>query len=227
MNSALIRTLPLILLSSLLAAISGCATTPVPPEMPPLEQIDQLTAHQRQLDTLKSWQLKGRLAISYNGESWNASINWQKSPEHYDIQLYLPLGQGSMQLRGDSGGATLKTSEGEHYMAESSETLFYQQFGLIFPVTALQEWVIGRPASATEGSSDWLQQVNENGEMVRLEQDHWNLRLLGYQTVSKESPNSNPDDPNFPKALSLPRKIFMSQNGNSVRLVVQQWQLHD
>lgn len=233
MKSLFIRALLPILLSILIGAISGCATPPIAPDEPPIEQIDRLTEHQRQLDSIKSWQLKGRLAIHYNGDSWNASIHWQKSPERYAIQLYLPLGQGSLQLQGDSDGATLKTSEGEHFMAESSETLFYQQFGLIFPITALQEWIIGRPTTGTESSGDWLQRVDQNGQMVSLEQNHWKLRLLGYQTVSKESANansgetSNSSNSTVPKTFSLPRKIFLTQNGNTIRLVVQQWQLHE
>lgn len=229
MKSDFSRAIPLILLSVLITAISGCATPPIAPDEPSLEQTGRLTDHQRQLDSIKSWQLKGRLAISYNGDSWNASIHWQKSPDRYDIQLYLPLGQGSMQLRGDGDGATLETSDGEHFMDESSENLFYRQFGLIFPVTALQEWLIGRPATSTEGSGDWLQRVDRHGQMVSLEQDHWKLRLLGYQTVSNDSSNTNSDDPDnlAPKTISLPRKIFLTQNGNTIRLVVQQWQLHD
>ena len=227
MKSLLIRALLPGLLSLFITTISGCATPPIAPEEPALEQIEQLTDHQRQLDSIKSWQLKGRLAINYNGDSWNASIHWQQSPERYDIQLYLPLGQGSMRLKGDSDGATLKTSEGEHFTAESSENLFYQQFGLIFPVTALQEWIIGRPATGADSSSDWLQRVNENGQMVSLEQDRWKLRLLSYQTVSKDPVNTNPDNFTAPKTVSLPRKIFLTQNGNTIRLVVQQWQLQE
>lgn len=227
MKTLFLRALLSGLLSLLITTISGCATPPIAPEEPTLEQIDQLTEHQRQLDNIKSWQLKGRLAISYNGDSWNASIHWQQSPESYDIQLYLPLGQGSMQLNKDGNGAVLKTSDGEIFMADSSENLFYQQFGLIFPVTALQEWIIGRPATGVDSSSDWLQRVNENGQMVSLEQDRWKLRLLGYQTVSKEPANTNLANFTTPKTVSLPRKIFLSQNGNTIRLVVQQWQLHE
>ncbi|NOR51136.1 MAG: hypothetical protein GQ470_00815, partial [Gammaproteobacteria bacterium] len=126
MKPVFFRVITPILLSLVITAVSGCATTPVPLEEPTFEQINQLTAHQRQLDSIKSWQLKGRLAMSYNGESWNASVHWQKSPEHNDIQLYLPLGQGSMQLKGDSSGATLNTSGGEHFVADSIENLFYQ-----------------------------------------------------------------------------------------------------
>jgi len=221
MNPPSFKAFPLILLGTLLTAISGCATGPVPIEPPLFERNNQLTAHQQQLDTIKSWQLKGRLAISYNGESWNASIHWEKSPEHYDIQLYLPLGQGSMQLRGDSHGATLKTSEGEHFQAENGENIFYQQFGLIFPISALQDWIIGRPTTGTENSGGWLQRVDDKGKMISLEQNHWNLRILDYQKVANKHSNTNPSE------LSLPRKIFISQNSNSVRLVVQQWQIND
>jgi len=218
------RAISRILLGISIAVASGCATAPVPPEEPPYEQIDQLTAHQQKLAHIKSWKLKGRLVISYNGNSWNASIHWQKSPERYDIQLYLPLGQGSMQLKGDADGATLKTSDGEHFMAENSENLFYQQFGLVFPITALQEWIIGRPASGADSSGDWLQRVDENGRMVSLKQNRWNMRLLNYKTVLPGGTNTAHDTPS---ELSLPRKIFLTQNGNSVRLVVQQWQLDD
>jgi outer membrane lipoprotein LolB len=213
-----------ILLGTLLLAIAGCAIQPAPPEPLQQEQINILSLHQQQLNGLHNWQLKGRLAINFNGESWNATIHWQKRPERYDIQLYLPLGQGSLHLAGDSRGATLKTSEGEHFMADSGENLFYQQFGLIFPVTALHDWIIGRPATGEEASSDWLQQVDESGQMVSLEQDNWTLRLMSYQNVSGQSSNASPDVAN---TISLPRKIFLRQNGNSVRLVVQQWQLDD
>jgi len=222
--SAPILKVSSLLIGTLLLALAGCATQPAPPEPLPQEQINTLSDHQQQLKGLNNWQLKGRLAISFNGDSWNATIHWQKSPDRYDIQLYLPLGQGSLKLKGDSRGATLQTSEGEHFEADSGENLFYQQFGLIFPISALHDWVVGLPAMGVTTSSDWLQQVDSNGRMVSLEQDNWNLRLLSYQRVSKQHLNTEPDVADM---LYLPSKVFVKQNGNSVRLVVQQWQLDD
>lgn len=221
MKPVFIRAFTLFLLGLLTAVISGCTTIVEPPETPPFEQTNQLTKHQRALNKIDHWQLKGRLALNYNGESWNASIHWQKFSERYAIQLHLPLGQGSMQLTGGTDGATLKTSSGEYFEAGSSEELFLQQFGLIFPVTSLQDWVIGKPAKSTDEPGDWLQRVDERGRMLSLEQDQWDLRLLGYQPIPYKDANSAAE------AIPLPRKIFLSQNGNSVRLVVQQWQLND
>jgi outer membrane lipoprotein LolB len=224
MNSAPIVKISHLLLGALLLGLAGCVSQPTPPEPLQQPQINTLTKHQQQLQDLKRWQLKGRLAINYNGESWSASIHWQKSPEHYDIQLYLPLGQGSLQLRGDSDGATLDTSEGGHFVAESGESLFYQQFGLTFPIDALQQWVTGQPSIKMDvpgHANGWLQRVDSAGQMIALEQDNWSLRLLGYQQVTNEQTTAHPAE------LSLPQKIFMNQNGNSLRLVIQQWQLED
>lgn len=218
MNPIPITTITSILLSILLLSLAGCTSQPILPEPLPQKQISTLTEHQQQLKDLRSWKIKGRLAISYNGDSWNASIHWQKHAENYDIQLFLPLGQGSMHLNGDVDGATLKTSDGEQFMAENGELLFYQQFGLAFPVDALHKWVTGRPDTK---DGNWLQQVDEHGQMVSLNQDNWNLRLPKYQNVSTEISTTNH------KTVSLPQKIFLQQNGKSVRLVIQQWQLND
>lgn len=221
MNPVLIRTLWLSLFGLLIAAISGCTTISDIPDTLHIKQIDQLTIHQKKLEQLNDWQLKGRIALNYNGESWNASIHWQKFAERYDIQLYLPLGQGSMQLTGNTNGAVLKTSDGEFFEAGSSEELFLQQFGLIFPVSSLQDWVIGRPANNAENYGDWLQRVDEHGQMLSLEQNLWDLKLAGYRPISHHNEKGEAE------TIPLPRKIFLSQNGNSVRLVVQQWQLND
>ncbi|MDH3354761.1 MAG: lipoprotein insertase outer membrane protein LolB [Chromatiales bacterium] len=213
-----------ILLTALLLGLSGCATQPVPPEPLPQKQITTLTKHQQQLKGLQNWQIKGRLVLSYNGDSWNASIHWQNHPDRYDIQLYLPLGQGSMQLNGDQNGATLNTSDGEHFTAKNGENLFYQQFGFTFPIGALHEWVTGRPDMRASASNNWQQQVDKDGQMVSLNQNNWNLRLPSYQKVTTVSSNATHD---AAKILSLPRKIFLRQNGKSIRLVIQQWQLND
>ncbi|MCW8826170.1 MAG: lipoprotein insertase outer membrane protein LolB, partial [Gammaproteobacteria bacterium] len=138
--------LPTILIG-LLLLLSGCAAPPIAPEPLSSKQLNRLTEHQLRLDEIQSWKLKGRMAIHYNGESWNATVHWQHSPDHYDIQLFLPLGQGSLHLRGNHQSATLETSDGGQFEARDGETLFFQQFGLIFPVTALHDWVIGRPAN--------------------------------------------------------------------------------
>ncbi len=208
-------------LSLLIIAISGCTTLPELPDIADIEQIDQLTAHQHQLAKIANWQLTGRVAINFNDESWNASIHWQKFADRYAIQLYLPLGQGSMQLTGGTNGAILKTDDGEHFEAESSEALFLQQFGLILPLSSLQDWVMGRPAKEAEDPGDWLQQVDQYGRMLSLQQAQWDLRLLGYRPVHYQNLSGGTD------LIALPRKLFMYQNGNSVRLVVDRWQFDD
>lgn len=184
MKPVFIRAFTLSLLGLLTAMISGCTTIAELPETPPFEQTDQLTKHQQALKKIDRWQLKGRLALNYNGESWNASIHWQRFAERYAIQLHLPLGQGSMQLTGGTDGATLKTSNGEYFEAGSSEELFLQQFGLIFPVTSLQDWVIGKPAKSTDEPGDWLQRVDEQGRMLSLEQDQWGFTTSGLSVNS-------------------------------------------
>ena len=123
----------------LVVMLSGCATTPVEPE------VHYAATAREQLYKLEQWSFEGRLALTGKKDSWSASINWGHRPEDEKIKLSGPLGQGAtvIQLTGDL--VTIDRGDDKPLSSTQPEAFINQQLGMFVPVRSLRYWVIGLP----------------------------------------------------------------------------------
>lgn len=169
-----VATLALLVL--LLSLFAGCAGLDAPPPPRPARaSIDAFT-------------LTGRLSVHQEEKSYQAGIEWQHGPQRDEILLSGPLGQGLARLERDAGGARLTTSDHKVVEAADGDALARQMLGFELPLSALPDWVLGRPRDLPgwrievlryeSAAADALPQLLElrHGELtVRLRVDEWQL----------------------------------------------------
>lgn len=189
--------------------LSACELTPLqPPQTLDAEQ--SWRTRQQTLSALSAWGLSGRIAIQTPAEGWHASLSWEQRGETYSIQLSSPLGQGALQLNGDSSQVTLRTANAED-TAQDPEALLERQLGWRIPVSGLRYWVLGLP---DPGVPLERKQLDESGRLTRIQQSGWDVEFRHYTSTG---------------SVDLPDKLFLNNASTEphleVRLAVERWDL--
>jgi len=189
----------------LLALLAGCAVTP--PRPPAASREQAWAQRQAQLQPLHLWQLTGRLAVHSGNDGWNATFIWRQEDDKYLMKLVAPLGQGSLQLEGDSQQVELRTSEGKSAVSTDPDSLILTELGWRVPISALRYWVLGL---AAPGEANM--QLDEFGRLHFLDQDGWRVEFLDYTMQGN---------------TELPSRLFVTNHQAEVRLVIKRWELAD
>lgn len=200
------------LLGAALLLLSGCAALLKPSEYPPLTPAQQSALQQRQqvLAPVKAWSFRGRLSLRTEKEAWTGKVRWQQSAEEFRIHFDTPTGQGALQLMSNPQfGVEMRVAEGGVYYADDAATLLYDHTGWRLPVAALRVWLLGLPQGTDKISQ---LQFDDQGLLQILEQYHWRVQYLSYQSVDQ---------------YNLPRKIVLQNDQIIIRMVIDQWVLTD
>lgn len=139
---------------ALLAALTGCATPPRPPEKP---------------EAAGPW--SGRLALQvmdHPEQSFSALFELSGSARAGELRLSNPIGGTLAALSWSPGAATLN-SNGKTREFESVQALVQQATGAAIPVTALFDWLRGL-ATPIPGWKPDLSQLPE-GRISATRQD--------------------------------------------------------
>ena len=166
---------------------------------------EQRLAHHKHID---SWTIKARLGIQTEYEGGSFDVYWQQLLDAYDIRLIAPLGQGAVQITGDSAGVTIDLANGQSEYSEDAEALFASMTGMSLPVGGLQDWLRGMPI---EGVKIQRASWNELGQLYKLEQSGWRIEMNRYKTVA---------------GFELPHAFYLEREDRpelSVRLLVREW----
>lgn len=127
-----------------LALLAGCATPPRTPTPPGVQ----------------SW--SGRLALNVEGQSsqsFSAAFELKGAPEAGELTLTNPLGGTVALLSWAPGSATLR-SGGDVRQFPSVEALAQEATGAELPLTALFDWLAGKPTAVAGWEPD-VSQVAE------------------------------------------------------------------
>ena len=184
--------------------ISGCTTTP---NLIPVNDPDAIWKnHQQDIAMLQQWQLKGRIAIKNDHESWFLKVDWQQQPEKYEVLLSGPF-SGMVKLSGNQDVVDLTDGE-QTFQAPDAEVLLLEHTGIRMPVNGLRYWVLGLP-QPNKKINDL--QLNVEGRLSSLHQDEWQVNISRYQTYNGKT---------------LPAKLVIKNHHLNVKLIVDQWQLN-
>lgn len=178
---------------------AGCVQMPQMPVEPPVSEGPALS--------LSRFILEGRISVKNEAQSISGGIRWNHAPGRDEILLTSPLGQGLAELRREDGRVTLKSAEGQTYVARSGEELLEAILGVRLPVDGLVHWLSAqpRPDSAYDLERD------AQGRVARLTQDGWRLEYGRYQHQAERW---------------LPGRIFARRDETlEFRLVVDTWQV--
>lgn len=132
-------------------------------------------------------------------------MRWDEAAGSYRLNLAGPLGQGAMQINGDTAGMVrLQTADGQQYATRDADALVMSVTGWQLPVTGLRYWVRGIPAPGGEARFT----TDEQGRLVRLEQDGWDISYNRYQALA---------------GRDWPTRMRLETADISVTLVVDEW----
>jgi outer membrane lipoprotein LolB len=200
----------------------GCAS--IPSQRPPVAD-PELTWQTRQLELrpLKSWEIRGRLAMRTAEEGWQASLRWVRKQEQHNIDLMGPLGRGHLRLTQDRHGAELRDADRQTYRDSSVQQLLWRATGWNVPLEGLNYWVLGLPVP----DAPWTRDLDEWGRLKVLQQQGWEIEFLQYTRHGAHE---------LPSKLFIKRQLSPSEDivGDSddaettleVRLVIDRWALN-
>lgn len=163
--------------------------------------------HRTQLLGLKSWTAVGKLSIRSEDDAWVAALNWRQDGDAYRIRLGGPLGQGGLELIGDSSGVTLKTADKKTYTADDPEQLLFETVGWRIPLSGLRYWILGR--TEPQVPVDAIH-INTAGRVLMVEQSGWQVRYLRYNDFER---------------MILPTKASLETDRLSAKVLVTRWTL--
>lgn len=188
--------------------LSACVTVEKHP-LPPGSEIGRQAAwevHRANIETLGTWNLKGRVAGKSNNEGFSSGVQWKQLQNNFVIDLFGPLGRKVAVINGQPGSVQLKTSKGEIFAGKDPEDLMQRLFSYSLPVNGLRYWLLGIPDPKQSHS---FLDLDEYGRLKQLKQASW---LIEY----KEYHSGN---------TVLPALIQISNSTLNANIKVDSWQL--
>lgn len=182
--------------------IGGCAL------QPPVRQTADVavhTAYLKQLASIQTFHLQGRLAVNAEGKGYSGSMSWQHQTNNDTIDVFSPLGSKIAHIEKTDVQVTLTNAKGERVSAQDAESLTEKTLGWRLPLRGLSDWALGRPTQAPITQQQW----DASGKLTLLEQQGWKIEYLDYQNQL---------------TLPLPQKITLRRENILLKLVVEEWQ---
>lgn len=122
------------------------------------------------------FQLAGRLAARYEGESFTGNVAWSHARQGDEMLISTPMGQGVARIVRDAHGVVLRTAEPREYRAPDAESLTQKVLGFRLPLAGLGDWVRGRPAPG-----NFHAERSPEGRLQLLEQGGWRIEYQEYE----------------------------------------------
>lgn len=189
--------------------VAGCANRGIQVSQEELTSYQDPTwlNHQRAVQNIQSWEAKGKVAASKQGEGGSASFVWEQHRDTFKVRMFGPFGAGSAELSGSDNQVVFEEGDGTKLVAEHPEEILYKATGLYIPVTGLRHWIKGIPAPQIPTRRI---KVNVDGQLVYLEQSGWRIEYQNYREEHGQW---------------LPTRLNLSRDGMLVKLIVKQWAL--
>lgn len=218
-----------IVLTLLLAALTGCAS--VPKASGALTSVQIVAAEQQQaarealLQRRTDWSLAGRIAVSTGQNGGSGRIEWSQAGQGYRVALSAPVTRRSWQLSVDarSGQARLEGLDGGPRTGPDAGLLLREATGWDIPVIALSDWVRGLRAPGLGAAAV---EFDATLRPVRIAQAGWDITYIWPDTtgagaaagaVAGASANGAAAEP------TLPARVEARRADARVRLVIDQW----
>lgn len=181
----------------MITLLVGCQSVPKLP----------LDTQNIELSDRQHWQLKARVALKSEQESYSATLDWHKQANNFDFHLYGLFGATYAQLIQENELATLKLPDDQVFYHQDAEQLLYQSLGWDFPVDALSYWVKGLPS----GKTGEIVSRNEKGVLQNIVFQDWQVDFSRYQNFS---------------GYLMPKRIVATHPKLSLKIILKQWQFN-
>ncbi len=155
------------------------------------------------------FELRGKLAVTEAGERFSGNFIWRQQAERFDINVWGPLGQGRVHLRGNEAELMLLDGREELIDRGPAASVMRTQLGWSLPLEVLPSWVLGEPDGAFVVTDD---ERDADGRYEAFQQAGWQVRLDDYREVAFGA------SPRW-----LPRRVDVRREDTRVRLVIGSW----
>ncbi len=163
--------------------LSACVTVQKH-QLPPDSEISKQAAweaHRANIENIRTWKLKGRVAGKSDNEGFRAGVQWNQLQHDFVIDLFGPLGRKVAVITGNQSNVQLNTSNGESFDADDPEELMQNLFGYSLPVNGLRHWLLGIPDPKQASSLE----LDDLGHLKKLNQAGW---VIEYKRYHADSP---------------------------------------
>jgi outer membrane lipoprotein LolB len=186
------------------AALAACARLPVGTDG------RSLAERRGALESVTSWELRGRLTIDSGDRAVQGRFNWQQDNDALELVVRNPLGAGILRVRGRPDALTV-TARGETRTLTDPEAELSELVGWWLPVASLPDWLLGFPdrdfrAVTREGA---------DGTLASLEQRLWRVEYPEYGLAAIDGTASQ---------VLVPRRIDMTHETLTLKLTIDDWQ---
>jgi outer membrane lipoprotein LolB len=156
----------------------------------------------RDLQRANSWQLDGRAAVAYQGQGWQATLNWRQLDDSSEIHLAGPFGVGALVLKRTAAGLSVNGAP----PSDAVLSQLQERLGFELPIDDLRFWLLGVPQpdaafELTRNTQDRAQTLSQGG---------WNIEYDRYMPVGGDV---------------LPAHLVLSREAVRVRIAVDRWGL--
>lgn len=194
-----------------LLTLGACTSTPVVQ----YAQIESLwKARETSLESVKAWQIQGRIILTTEEEGWQFNIRWQRQPGIQQIDITSPLGNSHVRITQDRYGARLIDENHNEHTAETMEALVANVTGWRLPLENLYFWVRGLPVPEQKAIREW----DSQGRLTRVQQTGWDVQFDRYTRAGVLE---------FPDRLILRTAAKASEGGPEakVHIAINRWSL--
>jgi outer membrane lipoprotein LolB len=162
----------------MLLTLVGCATRPQGP-VGPVDLPEQLA----QLEAIKVWQVKGKMAIRHPQQSASATLVWNVDEPNFHFRLTNFLGITLADLQVNDNGATLATDD-QTFTDNDANRLIYQATGWDIPLRELLNWIKGLP-QASDTYTLTPQGLLQTLHPSCIQCNNWTISYGNYQKVAE------------------------------------------
>jgi outer membrane lipoprotein LolB len=155
--------------------------------------------------------LRGKVGVRDAEESYSAALLWQQGDGRFQIDVWGPLGQGRVQLKGDGDNLALVNGAGEVLRSGSPREVMVAELGWYLPLEVLPAWVLGAPDPRLAAEE---QAYDAAGRLQSFEQLGWHVGYDRFEPVTAAE-----------GARVLPHLITARRGAYRVRVAVSSWTL--
>lgn len=209
LKSRILKKSTYLLISAFFGFLNGCAVTPTHPNAVTSKQTSFAIheAHLLKVAEIKAFNLKGKIGVQADRNSFSGSMHWQHALETDNIALFSPLGSQVADIKKTPTFVKLTDNQGQAITEKSAEALTEKVLGWQLPLVGLSDWVLGRPSHTGLSDREW----DDDGKLIKLTQNGWHIEYTEYTNMG---------------AYQLPTKMHLQHGNVNIKLVIQQQSLN-
>jgi outer membrane lipoprotein LolB len=186
------------------ALLGGCASLPTGTDGRNLAQ------RRETLESIRDWQMRGRLVVDTGERAFQGSFNWHQRDEALELIVRGPLRTGVLQVTGRPDALTV-TARGETRTLTDPETELSELIGWWLPVASLPDWLLGFPDGAFRAATE----PGADGTLAGLEQRLWHVVYPTYGLAPIAATG---------QSVLVPSRIDLTHGELTLKLTIDDWQ---